>query len=93
VVQGQDSWILLRLADGGKPSVGVLTNGTIGASSTRDARLEFNRYGSAYFLTAVWSPFSVSGRQVPPTSREKNLAKRGVPVQTAAVRASTSSNQ
>jgi hypothetical protein len=88
-VYRHDHWVVLRLVDGGKPSTAFLTNGAIAADPVRDARLEFNRYGNAYFLTTIWEPFSHDGRQVPRTSREKELAKRGVvPVQTAVVLAS-----
>jgi hypothetical protein len=92
-IRGQGPWVLLRLADGGRPSVGLMTNQAVGTDPTRDARLDFNRYGNAYFLAAVWVPFSSDGRQVPATAQEKRLAKRGVPVQTASVRISKPSNQ
>jgi hypothetical protein len=93
-VHGQGPFVILRLADGGRPSVGLITNGATGADPTRaDARLDFNRYGNAYFLTTIWNPSSSDGRQVPTSHQEKQLAKRGVPVQTAAIRVSKPSNQ
>jgi hypothetical protein len=77
-IHGQGPWIIVRLADGGRPSVGVMTNSVVAADPRREARLEFNRYGNAYFLSAIWSPFSGDGRQLPASSQEKQLAKRGV---------------
>ncbi|HXP87651.1 MAG TPA: hypothetical protein VN841_23160 [Bryobacteraceae bacterium] len=88
-IHSQGTWVILRLADGGRPVVGVMTNGATGGTSDREARLDFHRYGNAYFLTTIWSPFSRDGRQLPPTAREKELAQKGrVPVESAVVLAS-----
>jgi len=88
-IHEQGPWIILRSSDGGKQVTTVISNATTGANPHRDARLEFNRYGNAYFLTTVWSPFSGDGRQVPQTAREKELAKRlSAPAQAASVLAS-----
>ena len=79
-VHEQGVFVILRTLDGGKQAVALMTNGARGTDPSRAARLDFNRYGDAYFLTTIWSPFSVEGRQIPQTSREKELAKRlGVP--------------
>jgi hypothetical protein len=95
LIHSQGQWVVLRKADGGKPAAGLMTNAATGANPTRgEARLDFNRYGDAYFLTAIWNGYSRDGRQVPQTGREKELAKRlGGPVQAAAIRASKPSNQ
>jgi hypothetical protein len=88
-VQGQGSWIIIRPVNGGRSATGMLTNATSGPDNNRNARLEFTRYGSAYFLTKIWSPYSSTGRQVPQSAREKELAKRlADPVQRAAILAS-----
>ena len=39
-------------------------------------RLEFHRYGDQYFLAAIKGASSGSGREVPQTGREKEVAKR-----------------
>jgi hypothetical protein len=86
MIRSQGSWVVVSRVDGGRPSVGVLTNGATSLESNRGPRLEFNRYGSAYFLTQIWGPYSRDGRELPPTNREKELAKRlRTPVQSAAV--------
>jgi hypothetical protein len=55
----------------------------------KNARLEFNRYGNAYFLAAVWNSITQDGRELPQTAREKELAKRGdVPAKAAVTLAS-----
>jgi hypothetical protein len=62
----------------------LLTFGASGRGPAQNARVDFKRYGSAYFVTAVWNSYTHDGRQVPQTAREKELAKRGdVPVPAA----------
>jgi|HubBroStandDraft_4_1064222.scaffolds.fasta_scaffold1303215_1 hypothetical protein len=89
LIHEQDSWILLRAADGGKPARILMTIGVVGGDP-KDARLDFKRYGSEYFLTELWVSSSLDGRQLLPTAREKELAKRGeVPARTAVTIASS----
>ena len=38
-------------------------------------KLVFNRYGNHYFLSEIWVNGATRGRQLPKTSREKELAK------------------
>lgn len=82
LVQHQGSWVTLRVAGDGKKAIALLTNGAVAVDSSRSARLDFSRYGSVYFLTAVWEPYSRNGRQVPAAAGEKELAKNGVAAQT-----------
>jgi hypothetical protein len=85
-IEEHGSWVALRVAGSGKEAVALLTNGALGMDSTRSARLDFSRYGSAYFLTAIWEPYSRNGRQVPAAAREKELAKNvGIPAQAVVV--------
>jgi hypothetical protein len=85
-VREQGTWVILRSADGAKSIATVLTNAASGADPSLGARLDFNRYGGAYFLTTVWNPYSGDGREVPQTSREKELAKRfGAPSKSAVI--------
>jgi hypothetical protein len=74
----QDSVVFVRGADTGRPVSILITNRTVGRGPVQDARLEFNRYGNDYFLTAVWNSVTQSGRQMLPTARERELAKQGV---------------
>ena len=76
VIHEEGPWIWLRGADGGTPSPIMITIATSGREP-QNARLDFNRYGSDYFLTKVWDPFSLDGRQLLQTAREKEIAKRG----------------
>lgn len=85
-IEEHGSLVVMRSTGDGKETIALLTNSAVGVDSTRNARLEFSRYGSAYFLSAIWEPYSRDGRQVPATAREKELAKnRGVPTQAAIV--------
>jgi hypothetical protein len=76
VIHERGPWVIFNHVDG-KAASALLTFGASGRGPAQNARLEFNRYGSAYFLTAVWNSFTQDGRQVPQTAREKELAKRG----------------
>ncbi len=76
VVQEQGAVVILKSAGHGGPASIFLTNGVTSRMQPRSARLEFDRYGAEYFLTAVWSPFSANGRVVPKTNRQKEFARR-----------------
>ncbi len=76
VIHEEAQWVLLRGAAGGTSSPIMITTATSGREP-QHARLDFNRYGSDYFLTKVWDPFSLDGRQLLQTAREKEIAKRG----------------
>jgi hypothetical protein len=81
VIHAHDSAVLLRGADSRSPGAIFLTNRTT-SGNPPEARLDFMRYGSEYFLTAIWSPITQDGRQVPQTARQRELARRGnVPAQ------------
>ena len=45
------------------------------AGSTAAGTLLFNRYGSTYFLSKVWSPESKEAKATPKSPREKELAR------------------
>jgi len=82
VIHERGAWVILNDADG-KASGALMTFAASGRgpAQAQNARLEFNRYGSEYFLSSVWNSFTTDGRQVPATTRQKELAKRGdVPV-------------
>jgi hypothetical protein len=86
LIEEHGSWVALRVAGSGKEAVALLTNSALGPDSSHTARLDFSRYGSVYFLTAIWEPYSQNGRQVPTAAREKELAKNvGIPAQAVVV--------
>ena len=77
VVHAEGPLLWLRGAANGGSAVAMITVATSSLERSRAARLDFNRYGSEYFLTEVWSSANWDGRQLIPTSRQKELAKRG----------------
>src|ERR1700722_7630045 len=80
-IQEHGATIWLRNEASGKPSCALLTVGGHRDRSHK-ARLDFNVYGSEYFLATVWSPYSEDARKVLPTARQKELSARGaVPAQ------------
>jgi hypothetical protein len=76
MIREQGPLIFLRGADNGSPAQVLLTNRTDDRSPSRANRLEFDRYGNEYFLTAVWNSSTQDGHQLLPTARQKELAKR-----------------
>jgi hypothetical protein len=55
-----------------------------GKSLDEPARLVFRRYGETYFLSQIWIGGTSTGRAVPRSAREKELAENG-PAPTLAV--------
>ena len=70
---------------GGKHSVFAITNRTSQFSPTKDARLQFRRYGNAYFLAEIWDQGSQDGRTLLQSRHEKELAKGAGLVEKASV--------
>ncbi len=66
---------LLVKANNGKASMIVNSNSAQTLEAAQKTKLVFNRYGSQYFLSAVWTQGSTSGVQLPKSSREKELAR------------------
>jgi hypothetical protein len=65
---------LLVKSQSGEASMIAGTNSAEGARSAK-SKLVFHKYGSQYFLAEIWTQGSELGRQVPPSNREKELAK------------------
>jgi len=65
--------LLLRSADG-KSSVMVLSNGVPSPAGPAQAKLIFHKYGDDYFLFQVWTGSGDTGRELPESRREKELA-------------------
>jgi hypothetical protein len=77
VVHGQGPVLWLRDTASGGPAVALITVAASSLERSGAARLDFNRYGNEYFLREVWSSATRDGRQLVPTARQKELAKRG----------------
>ena len=89
LVHGEGAWVVLRAVDGSRQTP-ILTTIAAAGGYPKDAGLDFNRYGSEYFLSVIWDSSSWNGHQLLPTAREKELAKRrGLPVPTAVTLASS----
>ena len=73
----QGPWIIMRTEDTDKVVATLMTISASERSPSTGSRahLLFHRFGSAYFLTSVWNDLSGEGREVPPSSREKELTK------------------
>ena len=58
----------------GKSSAFVMTTGGDGGNTSGGSKLVFNRYGDQYFLSKIWA--SDSGRQLPKSRLEREVAQR-----------------
>ena len=64
----------------------VLTSSEQTLNSNRKPSIEFQRYGTEYFLSTVWLPWSGAGRVVPRGRRQMELARKyTIPEQTTLV--------
>lgn len=77
VVHGEGPWVILRSEDSSRQTPILMTIGVIATGDRQEARLNFNRYGGEYFLSAIWNSFSENGRQLLKSARQKELAKLG----------------
>lgn len=67
------------------------SNAAVSANIQTESKLMFHRYGDRYFLAQIWTAGSASGRELPKSEREKEMAlsakaeARGVVVLTASL--------
>jgi hypothetical protein len=54
----------------------ALTTGMQAAKISDVGKLVFNRYGDQYFLSKIWVPSSDTGRQLPKSRFEREVAQR-----------------
>ena len=54
----------------------VLTAGMQAAKISDAGKLVFNRYGDQYFMSKIWAPSSDSGRELPKSRLEREVAQR-----------------
>ena len=57
-------------------SATVLTMSTQARQLPDVGKLVFNRYGDQYFLSKIWAPSSNSGRELPKSHLEREVAQR-----------------
>ena len=70
--------VSLRGPDG--KAIGILSsNRTESVNASEKTKLVFNRYGDRYFLSQIWVAGARSGRQLPVSAREKEMAKTSTP--------------
>ena len=56
-------------------------------TSSEQTKLVFHRYGDTYFLSAVWLKGNPNGRELLPSSAERNMAQHNAEMEIAQVRA------
>ena len=89
-IHEQGDMVIVRSTNGGEPALISLTYGTTAGGRPGPARLDFDSYGSEYFLAEIWRPYNPEARALPKTAREKELARRlNVPVKATITVAST----
>ena len=52
----------------------VMTTGVQAGKTSDVGKLVFNRYGDNYFLSRIWEPSSITGRQLPKSRLEREVA-------------------
>lgn len=60
----------------------VATNAVRSSGIVGEGKLVFQRYGNRYFLRQIWTVGSDTGREVPMSKAEKELARSGGPAKT-----------
>jgi hypothetical protein len=75
VNQGGAGLIDIKLADGKAGTFLFTLTEQCGGIQTA-SRLVFHRYGNTYLLSQIWTAGNDCGREVPLTSRERELAAR-----------------
>lgn len=86
-----DTILQIRSTDGRTNAVGL----TIPTGSRRPAdegSLVFHRYGNEYFLSQVWAEGSSTGRELPKSHAERELARKAKNNQIAALKGPDVSN-
>lgn len=75
VIHYSSRLVTLLQGNGGTAAM-ALTLPASRAKAPATGVLEFNRYGDAYFLSKVWTPYSGDGASFFKSSREKELARQ-----------------
>jgi hypothetical protein len=78
--------LLIRSRDG--HTAMIISTGVVQAKEFQEeAKLTFNHYGDQYFLSQVWTPGTVYGRQLKMPDIEASIAKSGAQKDTVSVAA------
>jgi len=72
-LNSQGQILLLRARDSSSSMI-VASNAADASKGADKSKLVFNRYRDQYFLAEIWTQGAKRGRQLPKTSREKELA-------------------
>ncbi len=72
-LDGNSAVLLIRCSDASAAAM-VITNGARANEPQSQSKLVFKRYDNRYFLSQVWTAGSISGRELPRSSQEKELA-------------------
>ena len=72
---GRSGETLLLGSQDGKMHMVISSNAAQNLAGANKTKLVFNRYKDQYFLSEIWVQGSTSGRQIPKSKREKELAK------------------
>jgi hypothetical protein len=81
-----DTVIQIRSTDG-RSNIARLTIPVFGFDPVKTSSLVFNRYGDEYFLSVIWVKGGVTGRELPKSRAEREVARRGEDNGIAAVKA------
>ena len=74
--------------EGSRTPVVVLSSATERAGGEAGGSLVFRHIGDQYFLAQVWKSHSGSGREIPASKLQQELARNGAPVKRTVVLAS-----
>ena len=80
-----DLIIQIRSTDGHE-NVSRLTIPVITVNAMKDSSLVFHRYGDEYFLSEIWPAGGVTGRELPKSRAERELARKAQVNQIAAMK-------
>jgi len=80
-----DLIIQIRSTDG-RQNISRLTIPVITANAMKDGSLVFHRYGDEYFLSEIWPAGGLTGRELPKSRGERELARKAQNNQIAAMK-------
>jgi hypothetical protein len=85
LIEASGALLTFRQQGGTRKSAMQLTLPTSRRQESSQPKLEFHRYGSDYFLTAIWSQQSHEGRALPQSKFERELISHAQLSQTASI--------
>ena len=74
-VQSLSGFLVIRQQHGKNVASTFFVRQEVRGPAPKTGLLEFNRYGNSYFLAQVRTPESAVNLNLPPTAREKELAR------------------